>query len=97
MKYSEQMLIRCIIFIALVQTNKTACTAGTTTPNTRMNCGQTMWYANHMWPTEKECTARGCCWDAAVPDAPFCFYPHGGKFFDMKLVIPYINSLVFDH
>ena len=66
-----------------------ACTAGITTPNTRMNCGETMWYANGIIydTTEKECNAKGCCWDDTVPDVPFCFYPDRGKALYMKFIM----------
>ena len=83
------MVIRCLIFTTLVQVNKKACAAGKTLFNTRMNCGKTMWYANDIIyeTTEKECNEKGCCWDDTIPDVPLCFYPDGGRIFDIRFLM----------
>ena len=80
------ILICFIIFATLGQVKKRACTAGMTTHNTRMNCGETMWYGNDIiyQTLEKECNAKGCCWDDTIPDVPFCFYPDEGNIFNIK-------------
>uniref|UniRef100_A0ABM5FXZ7 Uncharacterized protein isoform X1 n=1 Tax=Pogona vitticeps TaxID=103695 RepID=A0ABM5FXZ7_9SAUR len=43
-------------------------------PKDRRNCN----YAS-VGITAEECTANGCCFDATVPDVPWCFVPSGQR------------------